>query len=111
MYKNIIFFLFIILLSACSTKETMIKHKVNGDCEYYSLKTAKCQNTKQLVKNLQAYKIIFVGDHHNENNMHKKVAELIDALSLDGTKVHLAHEWFYPSDEEILKKFSKGEIW
>jgi uncharacterized iron-regulated protein len=110
MYKTVILSLMVFFFTACSTKETGIKHKLDPSCDYYSLKTALCQSSQETVKALEPYKIIFIGDHHDQDDMHKKVASLIKEFSKNGVKIHLASEWFYPSDAEILSRFSKGQI-
>lgn len=111
MYKITIFSLFALLFSACSqTPQTPIKHTVKKGCDYYSLKTAKCIDKVSIVKELQPYKVIMIGDHHPEDDLHKNIAKLITDLSKDGCKVILANEWFYPSDRELLKKFESKKI-
>jgi uncharacterized iron-regulated protein len=110
MYKALSFILLLLFFSACSTPQTGIKHKLTSTCDYYSLQKAQCQTQAQVVKALEPYKVIFIGDHHNEDNLHKKVAVLIKSLAKSGVKVHLANEWFYPEDASILARFSKGKI-
>jgi uncharacterized iron-regulated protein len=110
MYKTLFSALVLLSFIACSTPQTGIKHKLNPKCDYYSLKTAQCQTTAQLVKAIEPYSVIFIGDHHDQDNLHQKVAELIRVLAQNGTKIHLANEWFYPEDEAILKKFSSNDI-
>jgi uncharacterized iron-regulated protein len=63
-----------------------------------------------MVKRLKPYKVIFIGDHHPEDDLHKNVAKLITEFSKSGIKVHLANEWFYPSDADTLDAFSAMDI-
>jgi len=111
MIKLLTLALLLFLFSACSTQQvTSITHKVDSSCDYYNLKTAQCQNTKEVVKALDPYKIIFIGDHHNQDDLHQNVAELIKMLAQNGVKVHLANEWFYPQDAAVLNKFASSDI-
>ena len=110
MFKLIFFSSLLLFLTACSTKESTLKHTLNSGCDFYSLKTALCLNESQMVQALEPYQVIFIGDHHGEDNMHLKVANLITALSKRGTKVHLANEWFYPNDQEVLDKFVSSNL-
>ncbi len=99
-----------LLFTACQAKYTPLMHSIESGCEFYSLRSAQCLNEEQLVEKLQPYKVIFIGDHHNKESLHKKIAKLIEALSKSGTKVHLANEWFYPDDINVLKAFSNRTI-
>ncbi|PHR58464.1 MAG: hypothetical protein COA44_03195 [Arcobacter sp.] len=106
------FFLLLLLLfslSACVKKQPSISHVLQNNCDYYSLKTAMCENTEQMIKSLRPYKIIFIGDHHSEKDMHLRLAGLISSLSQDGYKIILANEWFYPSDKKTLQSFYSNE--
>ena len=87
-----------------------ITHNFQKGCEYYSLQSAQCKDLNQMVKQLENYPVIFIGDHHTEENLHQKVAELITALSLAGKKVKLANEWFYPSDNTNLQAYISHDI-
>lgn len=113
MRKYFSFFLLIFIaffLFACQAKQTTLTHKIKPNCEYYSLKSAECMNISQMIKELEPYKVIFIGDHHTEDNLHKNIAYLISALSSSGVKVHLANEWFYPRDQKILNAFTSKDI-
>jgi len=99
-----------IFFSACQTKQASLSHSIQKNCEYYSLKSAQCKDIEQMVNQLEPYKVIFIGDHHSEDSLHQKTAELIMALSLSGTKVKLANEWFYPSDNQTLHEYVSKDI-
>ncbi len=100
----------IFMLSGCSNKQIAITHKIDKNAKYYSLQTVQSLNEKELIQALRPYKIIMIGDHHTEDNLHKTIASLIKSISEDGYKVVLANEWFYPSDLEVLQKFEKKDI-
>jgi len=100
----------LLFFSACHHKETSIKHNLPSDCEYYSLRSAQCQDLTQMLKQLEPYKVIFIGDHHTQKDLHQNVAKLITALSKTGVKVHLANEWFYPSDTKALNAYVSKDI-
>ncbi len=110
MFKFISFCLFLLFFTACSTKETKLKHSIKNECQVYSLKSAQCLSPKELVQQLEPYQIIFIGDHHNEDDLHLKVAKLIKNLSNSGVKVLFASEWFYPEDEKILTAFAHKKL-
>ena len=110
MLKIFIYSLLLLVFSACAPQETMIKHKVNTECDVYSLKTALCYDNQKLVQKLENYQVVFIGDHHTQDDLHLKIANLIKAFSKNGKKVLLANEWFYPSDNKLLKKFASGTI-
>ena len=63
-----------------------------------------------MLKQLEPYRVIFIGDHHSEEDLHIKTAELITALSNSGVKIKLANEWFYPSDNKTLEKYVSHDI-
>jgi len=110
MLKSFLLFLVLFFLNACSQSCVKLEHVIKKECDYYALRSAECLNTQSLIKRLEPYPVIFVGDHHSEANMHLKVAELITALANNGTKVLLANEWFYPSDKKVLNAFVRNDI-
>lgn len=107
--KTPLLILIALLFTACSTSQPYLSHDIEPNCSYYSLKTALCQNETQMITNLHPYKVIFIGDHHTEDNLHQNIAKLITAFSKNGTKVILANEWFYPSDNETLDRYCANE--
>jgi uncharacterized iron-regulated protein len=100
----------LLFFSACQNRPLAITHKIKADCEYYSMKSAQCLNEEQMLKQIEPYKVIFIGDHHSQDLLHKKIASLITSLSETGIKVHLANEWFYPEDDEVLQQFCDDVI-
>jgi len=101
---------FLLLFCACEHKTPSPTHQIKEGCEYYSLKSAQCQSLKQMTKQLAPYPVIFIGDHHPEDDLHQKTALLIQELSNSGFKVHLANEWFCPSDKKVLTAFTSKDI-
>lgn len=99
-----------LFFAACSNKEIRLTHKIPKACSYYCLKSAQCLNKEELLQRLEPYQVIFIGDHHPQEDLHKKIAELITSLSAKNVKVHLANEWFYPSDERTLSAFTNNDI-
>ncbi len=108
--KTIFSFTFIFFISlffnACADRQPLFIHSIKADCSYYSLLSAQCLDQREMIKRLRPYQVIFIGDHHTEDDLHKKIAELITALSQDGFTIYLANEWFYPSDYQTLEDFS-----
>ena len=98
------------LFSACQGKNVPLSHQIKPGCQYYSLKSAQCLNKKQLLQKLEPYKVIFIGDHHTEDDLHKNIANLITSLSQQGFTIHLANEWFYPHDARTLEAFARRDI-
>ncbi len=99
-----------LFLSGCQNRPLTITHEIKPECEYYSLKSAQCLDETQMLKQLEPYKVIFIGDHHPQDALHHKIASLITAFSNKGTTVHLANEWFYPEDKKVLEQFSADKI-
>jgi uncharacterized iron-regulated protein len=100
----------LLFLSGCQNRPLAITHKIKADCEYYSMKSAQCLDEVEMLKQIEPYKVIFIGDHHPQDALHKKIASLITSLSNKGIKVHLANEWFYPEDEKVLEQFCNSTI-
>jgi len=100
----------LLLFSACQNRPFAITHEIKADCEYYSMKSAQCLDEAQMLKQIEPYKVIFIGDHHPQDALHHKIASLITSLSDKGIRVHLANEWFYPEDEKVLEDFSNNTI-
>lgn len=109
LFASMLVFLSLFFLSACQEKQPLLTHKIKPNCDYYSLKTAQCLSQEQIIKKIEPYKVIFIGDHHSEGDLHKKIAGLISSLSQSGFTIHLANEWFYPSDAEVLSAFTNQE--
>lgn len=100
----------LIFLNGCAGKQLLLTHEITFDCKYYSLQSAQCLNKTQMLKQLEPYSVIFIGDHHSEDALHQNIASLITALAQSKITVKLANEWFYPEDDKILDAFSNGSI-
>jgi uncharacterized iron-regulated protein len=96
----------LLFYSGCQNRPIAITHSVKPGCEYYSVKSAQCLDETQMLKQIEPYKVIFIGDHHAQDALHRKIASLITALSDKGIRIHLANEWFYPEDAKVLEQFS-----
>ena len=101
----------LILFTGCAPKEPkVITHKVPATCNYYSLQSAECLDSKRFIDRVEPYDVIFVGDHHDSVNAHKTVVELISGLSKRGYGIALANEWFSPKDNALLETYTNGEL-
>jgi uncharacterized iron-regulated protein len=112
MLKYLLFVLNVGLFLGCSQPE-IVRHYLDPEKSqmhhFYDLHAASYCSDKEMLKKLAHYKVIFVGDHHDQNQLHLKIASLIDALSKKRS-VRLAAEWFTPEDAGVLKKFMANEI-
>jgi uncharacterized iron-regulated protein len=72
------------------------------------MKQARCIDDSELVKRLAPYRVVFVGDHHAQSDLHQKLAKFITGLDRAGRHVSLANEWFIPEDNSLLKQYAKG---
>jgi len=105
--KTVLFSLFIVLFfSACSHTQNTLSHNLNKEEGIYSIKQAKKIDIQELVKELEHYPIIFVGDHHNNKKTHKFFEELLKAMDKQGYNLNLANEWFTPEHDKILKLYT-----
>ena len=64
---SIAFIATILFFSGCSQKNPnpSLTHNLEKKESIYSIKSAKELSIKELVKELEHYPIIFIGDHHN----------------------------------------------
>ncbi len=101
----------ILIFVGCSSHIKEPRHSV-GFCKeaIFSLKSSKCITKKRLIRALENYKVIFIGDHHNSMQVHNFTKYIIEELSDRGYKIHLANEWFTPADNKILADLSKREF-
>jgi len=106
----LIFITVIYIFSGCTNKELLLTHNLEKKEGIYSIKQAKDINMKQLVKEIEYYPIIFVGDHHNTEKTHKFFENLLKELDKNGTNLFLANEWFTPQHDKLLKDFTDGKI-
>ncbi len=110
--KSIITLLTILLLlfTGCTEPDVPLEHKLPSSCTIYDMKQARCIDDGELVKRLAPYRVVFVGDHHAQTDLHQKLAKLIAGLDEAGRHVSLANEWFIPEDNNLLKHYAKGSF-
>ena len=103
--------LFFLFIGGCTQQiDLPLRHKVDSSCSYYDLDAAMCIDKASLLQRVGAYKVIFVGDHHDSLNAHKIMLTLIEGLSAQGYKVSVANEWFTPQENELLEDFVAGKL-
>lgn len=110
--KYFILFFILVFFLGCSSYQVQkpLHHTVNCNEGVYAVKSAQCLNSKELIKNLEPYKVIFIGDHHSSKKQHTFTSNIIRDLSKKGYRVHLANEWFTPEDNTILAEYANGSI-
>jgi uncharacterized iron-regulated protein len=115
---NLIYFtiaLFTLMVSGCSEPQPL-KHTFTCNFEaakrqnIYSLRSAQCLCDSELLQRIDPYRVIFVGDHHDEAEVQHFVAKLITMLADHGKKIHCANEWFTPQENALLKSYTSGDI-
>lgn len=102
-----------LLLSACASHEFKLDTEYTLELkenEIYSLKSAEVLTYDSLVKEVEHYPVIFVGDRHNTEATHEFLRDFLDALSAKGYNLHFANEWFTPEDNALLLQYTNNEI-
>ncbi len=109
-YSFLLLWIVLALLTACAKPQTLY-HAPGFEREgtVYSFKEARTISKERLIKQLQAYPVIFLGDFHNSESVHTFTAELIESLGEQYT-LHLANEWFTPSHNEALSLFLNDKL-
>lgn len=100
----------ILLLTGCTKPNALLEHQLPSSCTIYDMKQARCIDNRELVKRLDSYRIIFIGDHHGQSDLHQRVAKLISRLDRTGRHISLANEWFAPADNRLLKRYADGSF-
>ena len=100
----------IFLFTGCTEKVAPLTHNLEKKEDIYSIKQAKSISMQDLVKEVEHYPIIFVGDHHNTEKTHKFFAEFINELAKKGYNLNLANEWFTPEQDSILKDYTDNKF-
>jgi len=99
------------LFTACTTKNSaFLTHDLEKKEGIYSIKQAKSINMQELVKEVEHYPVIFVGDHHNTQKTHKFFENFINELAKKGYKLSLVNEWFTPEQNAILKDYTNNKF-
>jgi len=105
-----VFYLALFLFTGCTKQPEAIRHTVKCEQKFYALKRAECLNEQQLMRLLEPYPVLFIGDHHDNDQLHQMVAQLITDLHARGYKIALANEWFVPEDQALLERYSRTQI-
>ncbi len=100
----------LLLLTGCKEPDLPLQHQFSSSCTIYDMKQARCIDDKEFVKRLAPYRVVFVGDHHAQTDLHQKVAKYITQLDRAGRHVSLANEWFILEDNRLLKQYVKGSF-
>ncbi len=114
-YNLLVLLIVLLLLTSCAQPHSL-QHETGFKTEgmIYSLKEARVISKENLIKELAEYPVIFLGDFHSSDFVHRFSADLIEALGKE-YRVHLANEWFSPDQNEQLsffleKKLDKNEF-
>ncbi|MBN2009678.1 ChaN family lipoprotein [candidate division KSB1 bacterium] len=67
-------------------------------------------STDQLIKGLQHFRIVMIGETHTNQLHHDMQLAVMKGLTEAGKKVCLALEMFTPSQNDALQKWVKGEL-
>lgn len=100
----------IFLFTGCAEKVAPLTHNLEKKEDIYSIKQAKSISIQELVKEVEHYPVIFVGDHHNTEKTHKFFENFLKELDKQGYKLNLANEWFNPEHDELLQAYTDGKI-
>lgn len=98
----------ILFFAGCSRPPAVPEHTLPSACAVYDMKQARCIGEAELAARLEPCRVVFVGDHHESEALHRKVAELIAVLGKRGRHVMLANEWFTPGDDRVLARYAAG---
>lgn len=101
---------FFVACSKPSSINQVFTHDLGKKEGIYSVKQARSIDMKELVKDLEYYSVIFVGDYHDTKKTHKFFENLLKELDKEGYKIHLANEWFSPKHNKLLEEFISGQI-
>jgi len=100
----------VLLLTGCTEPNVPLEHRLPSSCTIYDMKQARCIDDRELVKRLAPYRVVFVGDHHAQSDLHQKLAKFITRLDRAGRHVSLANEWFTPEDDSLLEQYANGSF-
>ena len=101
---------FFVACSKPSSINQVFTHDLGKKEGIYSVKQARSIDMKELVKDLEYYSVIFVGDYHDTKKTHKFFENLLKELDKEGYNIHLANEWFSPKHNKLLEEFISGQI-
>jgi len=100
----------LLLLTGCTEPNVPLEHQLPSSCTIYDMKQARCIDDRELVKRLAPYRVVFIGDHHAQTDLHQKLAKFITGLDRAGRHVSLANEWFTPEDNSLLEQYANGSF-
>lgn len=107
---RLVILLFPLLFMGCGASHQALYFKLdpsqNQTRNFFDLKSSSYYAIPSMADRLASYTLIFIGDHHNEDDLHQKIQHLIEALQKKGKRVVLANEWFTPDDNELLKAWT-----
>jgi uncharacterized iron-regulated protein len=110
------FLIFGILFSNCVkkgplppwiSKISMLQTPIGSE-EIFSLPKGDQITFKELLKDLRATRVIFVGESHDQIEHHRIQARLLQDLIAQGREVGIAMEMFSKSQQPILNQWSQG---
>ncbi len=103
-------FIIVFFMTSCSKQPEPLVYTIDCKEEFYSLKSAECMDLAQLTEQLEHYPVIFIGDHHDSDEVHLAVAAMLKRLHREGYNLFVANEWFTPEDNELLRAYVASEI-
>lgn len=103
-----ILFTLLFMLAACSAPDVPPRHTLPERCGIYDMRQSACIGEAELVRRLTPYRVVFVGDHHASEAMHRVLAKALTRLQENGRHIILANEWFIPQDNALLSAYARG---
>jgi len=110
MKSYIILLITIVFFSACSSKNDLDFEGFEKKEQIFSTKKAQTISLDEAVKQIEPYEVIFVGDHHNTKRTHEFFNKMLKELIKKGYTIHLANEWFTPSENSMLKEYTSNKF-
>lgn len=79
--------------------------------QFSDAKSGKELTATQLAQKLAKYDVVFFGEYHDQGEIHKSEAELLEALhKIKGEKLALSMEMFEADNQEKLDSFLAGSL-
>jgi len=110
MKKHISFIFILVLFTGCVNKHNLDFDGFEKKEQIFSNKKAQVINLKQVSEQIENYDVIFVGDHHNTKKTHEFFNKVLKELISKGYKIHLANEWFSPSENKMLEAYTSNKF-
>jgi len=99
-----------VLFVGCSSKNNLDFDNLEKKEQIFSNKKAQNITLPKVVDQIEPYDIIFVGDHHNTKKTHEFFNSILKELIKKGYKIHLANEWFSPSENRLLEDYTLNKF-